>query len=149
MITVMTQAERDRLAELLEKPLINSTGLEIEESIVLLEKRRMELQADIELLEEYQADLDQADESPFTPHRVAWNYVMATAAAENDEDYHRRMAQVDEMAMGMSVTDAHGVVAHLAEFVVNLIREACAGDVDDALKVILDAERIIPSEVEL
>ncbi|OAH41765.1 hypothetical protein AYJ66_07275 [Dietzia cinnamea] len=59
MNTEMTQLERDRLAELLEKPLIDSTGLEIKEGIVLLEKRRIELQANLELLDEYQADLDQ------------------------------------------------------------------------------------------
>ena len=59
MITVMTQLELDRLDELMAKPLIHSTGLEIEEGIVLLEKRRMELQANIELMENLQVILDQ------------------------------------------------------------------------------------------
>ena len=59
MITGMTQAELDRLDELMAKPLIHSTGLEIEEGIVLLEKRRMELQANIELMENLQVILDQ------------------------------------------------------------------------------------------
>lgn len=59
MITVMTQAELDRLDELLEKPLIHSTGLEIEEGIELMQRRHAELQANIELMEKLQANLDQ------------------------------------------------------------------------------------------
>ena len=149
MITVMTQAELDRLDELMAKPLVRSTGLEIEESIVLLEKRRIELQANLELLDEYQADIGQDDGNLFTPHWVAWNYVMVTAAEEDPEDYTRRMGQVDEMAAEMRAGDIYGVAAHLAGIVVNLMQEACGGDADAALRVIMDSGRIIPSEVGL
>lgn len=60
MNTGMTQLELDRLNELMGKPLIHSTGHEIEESIELLHKRHAELQADIEVLNKCKSMLDEA-----------------------------------------------------------------------------------------
>lgn len=60
MNTEMTQLELDRLNELMEKPLIHSTGREIEESIELMQRRHAELQADIEVLNKCKSMLDEA-----------------------------------------------------------------------------------------